>query len=482
MIYNIIIFLLIGINSILAEVSEGNMLFSTFSDDGVATTYLINNNLESINTWQHDSKAASMPYLYPDGTLLYPGTVSDIPTMDLTNPGGKITKYNWYGEIIWDYIFADSLYIQHHDIEPLPNGNILILAYEVRTFEEGINAGKLNLNGEIWSEKIVEIKPNGLNGADVVWEWYFWDHLIQDVDPEKENFGVISENPNKLDINAAEVIGPNPNDNTIYNGDWLHCNSIHYNHNLDQIVISSRRLCELLVIDHSTTTQEASSGSGGLSGKGGDFLYRWGNPQNYNRGTEEDKKLFHQHSVNWIEDSYPGEGNLILYNNGTAGSGGPGYSSIIELIPPLDNNNYVISENSPYGPENVIWEYDGGNNNFSFYSGFQSGAFRLSNGNTLITVSLTEEIFEINSEGQIELTYNADGFIARTLKYQDNYLNNNLGDVNSDDIINILDIITIINFILANDMPNTLEFYSSDLDNNNLINVIDIISILNLIL
>ena len=48
-------------------------------------------------------------------------------------------------------------------------------------------------------------------------------------------------------------------------------NAISYNPILDQIVLSSRHMNEFFVIDHSTTSIEAISHSGGDSGKGGDL-------------------------------------------------------------------------------------------------------------------------------------------------------------------------------------------------------------------
>ena len=156
--------------------------------------------------------------------------------------------------------------------------------------------------------KIVELMPMGYDSSTVVWEWHLWDHLIQDVYPNLDNYGDISSNPQLLNINLVEMNNPN-------NGDWLHTNAIDYNVQLDQIAFSSRFLDEIFIIDHSTTTLEASTHSGGNSGKGGDFLYRWGNPQNYDRGDEEDKLLNDQHGVNWIDDSYIGEGNLLIFNN-----------------------------------------------------------------------------------------------------------------------------------------------------------------------
>ena len=61
--------------------------------------------------------------------------------------------------------------------------------------------------------------------------------------------------------------------------DWLHTNGIDYNAEYDLIVLSVPRMNELWVIDHSTTTEEALGSTGGRWGKGGDLLWRWGNPR-----------------------------------------------------------------------------------------------------------------------------------------------------------------------------------------------------------
>ena len=141
---------------------------------------------------------------------------------------------------------------------------------------------------QMWSESIFEIKPIGSDSAEIVWEWHLWDHLVQDVNPNLSNYGVISEHPELLNINLGQV-GFGMSSFGSDNADWIHFNSIDYNPYLDQIVLSSRMMNEIYIIDHSTTTQEAASHSGGNSGKGGDFLYRWGKPQNYIEVTETDR-------------------------------------------------------------------------------------------------------------------------------------------------------------------------------------------------
>ena len=170
-------------------------------------------------------------------------------------------------------------------------------------------------------------------------EWHLWDHLVQDENPDAQNFGSLSDHPELFDINKGSI-GWEPWEPS---GDWMHCNTISYNASLDQIVISSRFQNEIYVIDHSTTTEQAAGHTGGNSGKGGDFLYRWGNPQNYDRGGSLDQLLSAQHSVNWIPNEFPGGGNFILYNNG--------YNKAIEFLPPIDENgNYFINiHNNPLG-------------------------------------------------------------------------------------------------------------------------------------
>ena len=179
-------------------------------------------------------------------------------------------------------MYSDSL-LSHHDIEVLPNGNILILAAEVKTASEAISNGS-SINDSRYSEMIIELNPNT---NQVVWEWHAWDHLVQDIDSNLLNYGTISSSPNKININYGDGSDP----------DWLHANSIDYNEELDQIISLIFLLSENLIIDHSTTTLEASTSSGGNSGQGGDILYRWGNPQAYNQGDSLDQVFEYQHDA-----------------------------------------------------------------------------------------------------------------------------------------------------------------------------------------
>jgi len=126
-----------------------------------------------------------------------------------------------------------------------------------------------------------------------------------------------------------------------------------------------------LVIDHSTTTAEAASHAGGRSGKGGDLLFRWGNPETYRAGSTSDKKLFNQHDATWIDKGYPGAGNILVFNNGV-GRQINSYSTVDEIVPPVnDNGIYYLEPGSSYGPENLIWSYTGSPSSMFYAQVFQ---------------------------------------------------------------------------------------------------------------
>ena len=467
------------------EVFDGYTLFCPLTDGpgggGDNYTRLIDNDGQIINQWNHEVSAATAPYLLKDSTLICPFKVED-PFMVGAAYGGKIIHYNWDGHIIWEYTYSDTNHLQHHDIEPLPNGNILIVAWDRKTYLEALNAGREDIDSDIWPDKIVELEPVGLDDANIVWEWKFWDHIIQDIDSSLPNYGIISDNPSLLDINLGNLsLAP------LGYADWTHVNSIDYNEDLDHILLSSRNMHEIYIIDHSTTTEEASGHTGGNSGMGGDFLYRWGNPVNYGRGNDDDRMFIGQHDANWILDDYPGYGDIIIFNNGSITSFGEDFtqSSIVQITPPLNElGGYSIDEIHSFGPINYSWHYTG-----DFFSHIMSGAQRLLNGNTIITVATEKYIFEIDSLGQILWEYEHDeagqNTISKAFKYPLDYLNPDEfspGDLNNDQDIDIYDIILAVGFILGTTHLTEEQILSGDLNEDGSMDISDIILIVAIIL
>ena len=398
-----------------AQVFEGLTLYSSFSNS-LKNTFLIDTNENVINSWSHTNAPASHPYLLKDTSIIYPYKVAE-PYLDgnAGGVGGGIQKISKNGIIEWNYNFSDSIYQHHHDISVLPNDNILLIVWEIKSAEEAMLVGRENIEtelNEIWSPAVIEFNP--VNGA-IVWEWHIWDHLVQDVDSSLSNYGIVSHNKQRMNINYGTIGSIDG-----ANGDWMHINSIDYNPSLDQIVLSSRNTNELYVIDHSTTIEEAASNSGGEYGRGGDFLFRWGNPEVYNMGNEEDRQLFGQHDVTWVGNSELGSNHFLLFNNGFGRPDG-NYSTIDFIIPSKDFlGNYLLSDDSTFFPETVhtLYSDDG------FYSGRQSSAQYLENGNILLSSSAEKRIIEINSNGTILWEYNLEGtyFINRASKYSAGFL------------------------------------------------------------
>ncbi len=366
--------------------------YTLFSANNNGTTYLIDNEGRQVHTWE--GSAGLTTYLMDDGSILRPVFLGGNSRFVQSGGTGRVERIDWDGALVWEFVYSSADYRLHHDLELLPNVNVLMFAWEYKTSEEAIAAGRNParlVDGEVWPEHIIEVEPTGASGGNIVWEWHVWDHLVQDFDAMKDNFGVVGDHPELVDVNFGPA-----------GKDWQHANSIDYNPELDQIIFSLRSFDEFWVIDHSTTTAEAASHSGGNSGKGGDLLYRWGNPQAYDRGTAADRKFFLQHDAQWIEPGLPGAGNILIFNNGNGRPGGDA-SSVDELVPPVDaSGNYFLPPGEPYGPPTLTWTYIGPP---VFYAAFISGAVRLPNGNTLIDEGPQGILFEVTPAGEIVWQY-----------------------------------------------------------------------------
>ncbi len=390
---------------------DGYTLFTPLSS---TTTYLMDNDGNFLHTWESSYTPGASVYLLEDGDILRPGKTNSTP-ISAGGAAGIVQEIAPDGTVVWSYEYSSNEHCSHHDVEMLPNGNVLMIAWEIKSHAEAIAAGRnpslLNQN-ELWPDSIIEVQPTGPTSGAIVWEWHVWDHLVQDFDSTKANYGVVADHPELVDVNFVGASGGA--------ADWNHLNRIDYNPELDQIAVSSRTLDEIWVIDHSTTTAEAAGHSGGNSGHGGDLLYRWGNPATYDRGDAGDHQFFGQHDVQWIEPGLPGEGHMMVFNNGSGRPEGA-YSSIVEFTPPVDGQgNYTIVTGEPYGPEDPFWVYTA-DNPTDFNSSYISGAQRLPNGNTLICEGASGRFFEVNSQGEIVWQYNYFNTVFDVHRYAPDY-------------------------------------------------------------
>jgi phosphatidylethanolamine-binding protein (PEBP) family uncharacterized protein len=368
--------------------------YTLFAPKHHTVTYLMDNEGRAVHSWKSQYEPGQSVYLLENGHLLH---CCFTKNRGFTGggEGGRVEEFDWDGNLVWEFEYSSDQYLSHHDIKPLPNGNVLMLAVEKKTYEDCLAAGftpRMMRDQQLFPEFFIEVQPTRPKGGKIVWQWHVWDHLVQQNDPTKANYGDVAKHPELIDVNCNGRATP---------AFWNHGNSIAYNARLDEIMLSARGCNEIWIVDHGTTTEQASGHSGGKRGKGGDLLYRWGNPAAYQRGTRDDRQLFQQHDAQWIPEGYPGAGRILVFNNGLD----RGYSTIEEISPPMDDRgNYVLSAKGAYGPARPAWRYQAENPE-DFYSSEISGAHRLPNGNTLICAGVKGTFFEVTPSGETVWQY-----------------------------------------------------------------------------
>lgn len=378
--------------------------YTLYSVMNSTTTQLIDTNNVVFKTWTHaaNSRTGYSSYLMPGG-ILWRSVSNQGNQLNGGGITGKVQKLAWDGTILWDYTYSTSTYVLHHDICPLPNGNVLLISYDVHTPAEATQAGA-SQSITIWSEKIIEVQPTGATTGNIVWQWRAWDHLVQNVNPAKDNYQAsIVQHPERLNINYQ------------LKKDWIHMNGLDYNPITDQIAFSSHYLNEWYVIDHSTTMAEAAGTTGGNSGKGGDLLFRWGNPAAYQAtGT---KILNVTHDAHWIPEGVPNAGRLVGFNNG--GITAPSNKSTVDMVmPPANEYNFNHTAGQAFQP--TTYDYRHPCNGYSTNMG---NSQQLPNGNMLVCVATTGSIYEINSAGTTIWSKNGGGVVPQAFRYSECYVN-----------------------------------------------------------
>lgn len=348
--------------------------------------FLMDKNAFLVHEWPISTALGNDAFLLPNGKILA-SLEAEEPKITLGGQGGKVQFLAADGTVEWNFDYSSPEAETHHDAELLPNGNVIVLVWEKKTLEEAANAGS-NTTVDVFPEAVIEIDPST---DDIVWEWHAWDHLVQDFDDTKDNYGAISSNPQLIDVNYV----------TIDNGDIMHANGLAYDPIKDVIYISANFFSEVWVIDHSTTTAEAASHSGGNYGIGGDLIYRFGNPTAYDN-TFGERLFYNNHYPNLLEGS--DEGSMLIFSNGN----GLDQSTAYELQLP---DVFSLTANTNNEPE-VIWSFT----DPDLFSPKVSGVVKLPNGNRMITEG-DFGIWEVTDSGEVVWKFNADGFFWRAYHY-----------------------------------------------------------------
>ncbi|THD65892.1 hypothetical protein E7Z59_15055 [Robertkochia marina] len=359
------------------------------NDPGNNKVYLMDKDDASVVfDWALPQHLGNDAKLLDDGLLLVSMRAEE-PAFKFGGYGGKLQLLDKNGAAMWNYDLSTENLVAHHDVILLPNGNVVTMLWERSDATLASSFGYAGEQPEIYTETLIEINPQT---NEVVWRWDSRDHLVQDALPDGGNFGDIGESVRKININYKdEAIASIPD-----NGDVMHANGITYDEKNDLIYMSVNYYSEVWVIDHSTTTEEASGSTGGNYGVGGDLVYRFGNPSAYNN-TMGQRYFYNNHTPRII----PETDHFLVYMNGNH-TEGP--SVVYELDLPDNLNLAPGADNEP----SVVWEFS----HPDMYSAKVSGAERLSNQNTLIAVG-TFGYWEVTPEKEVVWQFRQEGFFWR---------------------------------------------------------------------
>lgn len=402
---------------------NGYTLFTPFANN---ITYLIDMQGNLINYWPCPDGWSIEKYTYflDNGNLL---------RRIKTSTSQRLQEMDWDGNLIYDIVDTRPEYTHHHDFVKIWNKKLqaytfLSVATKKITHAQAIARGadpKKRADYTSTPDGIIEFDLKG----NVIWEWNIFDHLVQDIDPTKANYGVVKDNFQKMDVNFGAG----------RSGDWIHINSLDYNETLDQIVLNNSRDSEFYVIDHGATfiPGNPANSIALAAGAKGDFVYRWGNPTVYDSGagnsyaeatgaSDGDQQVFFSHDIQWIPQTFypggpalPGAGNFLIFDNGTRHvATGFAYSALIEINPyngPMANGAYVRQETAGYKnipvyqgnrrtSNQVAWFY-ASKDPASFWSRHISGVQRLPNGNTTACLGTWGVLFEVTPAGEVVWEY-----------------------------------------------------------------------------
>ena len=348
------------------ECYNGYTLFYSPIQEGPGAR-LINMNGEVVHEWKFDSSRVKGPC--PRVRLLENGHI--IVLRGNMEEIGGVQEYDWENRLVWEYIPSLPC---HHDIFKKDNGNVLLICREKVPEEYRKKAKDPRRRGELYSDVIFEVTPD----KEITWEWHEYEHI----DIDRCNW-----------ITASRDWWGGPNNNTVT--DWTHTNTVQalpenkWHDGGDNrftpgnVLLSLRQLDTILIVDRETKEivwEYTGDYKGGMSG---------------------------QHEPHMIEKGLPGEGNMLIFDNGASPKkdlAHAGYSFVLEINPIT---------------KKVIWVYEDGER---FHSNYTSSSQRLPNGNTLINETAGHRIFEVTRKGEIVWEYvYLTSPSARSYRYSYNY-------------------------------------------------------------
>ena len=382
--------------------SNGYTLF-TAPKKGVV---LINMNGEIVRHWKGFGGFPAK--MIPGGYVL--GSLGTRDAADGYQDETDVTMLDWDGNVVWSFDKNEEIEDpdkpkrwmarEHHDYQMEGNP----VGYWVPGMETSPDFQKMLIlvhrdvrNPEIspqllLEDRLIEVDREG----NITWEWNMLDYF-DDFNFDETIKNAMFRNPNTqptgpegqgdiFHVNCASYLGPNK---------WYDAGDERFKP--DNIIMDSREANIMWIIDHETGHVVWQVGP--------DFT---ATPELRIFGT-----IVGPHHTHMIPKGLPGEGNIMVYDNGGwAGYGAPNQFSKIGLKVTRRDSSRVV-EFDPTTLE-IVWECKGlaknsaGGFDFNgnyFYSPLTSSAQRMPNGNTVICEGCSAKLMEFTPEGELVWEY-----------------------------------------------------------------------------
>ena len=402
--------------------------------------YLLDNEGRVVHTWKPDTNSVHCCYLLQNGHLLRPADLGGRDSSFGGGPGaaGRIQEFTWDGELVWDFKLFNDKQLPHHDIDQdaqrqRPDDRLgqedrreAIAAGRKKELVSNVPAARLARRGQADRQDHRrgrlgmaplgppdpgprldqgELRRRGRPPRAGRHQLRRGRHGPGGRCAKKDGAGrkLRQEGRSQAQVDRLRRLGRASRSASTPTGPT----STRW-----PTTPSSTRSC-------SASTSSASSGSSttarrrprppatpaASSGKGGDLLYRWGNPRVYRAGTVKPTRSSSPSTTpTGFPKGLPGAGHVLVFNNGRRRPGGA-YSSVDEIVLPVDEKGrYTLKEGKAFGPDKAVWSYSAPKKS-DFYSSFISGAHRLPNGNTLICSGANGTVFEVTPDKEIVWKY-----------------------------------------------------------------------------
>jgi len=311
---------------------------------------------------------------------------------------GKVVRSIPRAGMHHDYQFEGNPLGYHLPDMPLENfrGKILILSHKF-THNQYIT------DKELYDDYIVEVDKDG----KVIWDWVASEHYHEMEFPaefQKTMYKYptysMTRTPGRkgadwIHVNAATYLGPNK---------WYAEDPKKYAvFNPENIIISCRQTNTSFIIDKAS--KKVVWQVGPLFYR--DSVWEFGG-ESYPGALYKLGQIIGQHHTHMIPKGLPGEGNILVYDNGGYAGYGPRNPGAPEGWSDARRDYSRILEFDPRTLK-LVWEHSaktmGLRNKYQFYSDYVSSAQRLPNGNTFITNGAVGQFQEVTPEHEIVWEY-----------------------------------------------------------------------------